>query len=79
MTRELRGRFWAEAGLALISGALVVITLVWRDWIEIAFGIDPDEGNGSVEWLIVAVFLAITLVSVVLSRLEWRRTAAYRR
>ena len=80
MTRELRGRFWVEAGLALISGALVVITLVWRDWIEIVFGIDPDEGNGCgrVARSSPHSSRSHSYPSLGWRRIEWRRTAADR-
>ena len=79
MTREPRRRFWVEVGLALVSAALLAVTLLWRDWIEIVFGIDPDEGNGLLEVLISGSFLAMTLVFTVSSRLEWRRSVAMSR
>jgi len=73
MRREPRGRFWVEVGLAVVSAALFAITLLWHDWIEIVFGVDPDEGNGLVEVLVSASFLALTLVFAVFSLMEWRR------
>lgn len=39
------------------------------DWIEEVFRVDPDSGNGSLEWLIVA---ALTLATATLSALAWR-------
>jgi hypothetical protein len=53
--------------------------LLWHDWIELIFGVDPDEGNGLVEVLVSASFLAMTLVFAVFSRLEWRRGLAVSR
>ena len=76
MRREPRGRFWVEVGLAVVSAALFAITLLWHDWIEIVFGVDPDEGNGLVEVLVSASFLALTLLFAVFSRLAWRRGIA---
>ena len=76
MRREPRRRFWVEVLLALVSAALFAITLVWHDWIELIFGVDPDEGNGLVEVLVSGSFLAMTLVFAVFSRLEWRRGIA---
>ena len=73
MRRHLRARFWVEAFLAAVSGVFLILTLLWKDWIEIVFGMDPDHHSGSVEWLIVAVSLAITVIFFVLARLEWRR------
>jgi hypothetical protein len=31
-----------------------VVTLFWHDWIEAVFRVDPDQGKGSAEWLVVA-------------------------
>ena len=62
-----------EAFLAAVSGVFLILTLLWKDWIEIVFGMDPDHHSGSVEWLIVAVSLAVTVIFFVLARLEWRR------
>jgi hypothetical protein len=73
MPSGLRRRFWLESVLGSITGAVVVITLFWHDWIEIIFGVDPDEGNGSAEWLVVVILLAATVVLALGARLEWRR------
>jgi hypothetical protein len=69
---RVRLRFWAEAPLAVVTGALVVLTLFWRDWLE-AFGIDPDRHNGSVEWLIAGILLVACVASSIAARAEWRR------
>jgi hypothetical protein len=74
MRNALRWRFWLEIGLAIISSILFVITLVQRDWIEVLFGIDPDQANGTLEWLIVAILLAVTITLFTLASYEWRRT-----
>jgi len=78
MKKALRFRFWLETGMAAITGILFVITLIWRNWIELIFNVELDEGNGSLEWLIVGVLFVITLVLFALARNEWRiaRTAA---
>jgi hypothetical protein len=70
----LRKRFWAESVAAGLFTFYFLITLVWHDWLEIVFGIDPDHGNGAVEWLIVGVSGALALACSVLARGEWRRT-----
>jgi DMSO/TMAO reductase YedYZ heme-binding membrane subunit len=74
---ELRTRFWVEAILASVSAALVVVTTFWHDWLE-AFGFDPDHRDGSVEWLVVAGLLAVTLALAAVARLDWRRTVVAR-
>jgi hypothetical protein len=60
--------------LAIVSSILFVITLVQKDWIEVLFGIDPDQANGTLEWLIVAALLAVTITLFTLASYEWRRT-----
>lgn len=69
----VRARFWLEAILAAVTGALFVLTLYSRDWIEEIFHIEPDEGNGSLEWLIVIVLLVATIALIAAARSEWRR------
>ena len=59
-----------------MTSILFVITLVQRDWIEIVFKVDPDNRSGTLEWLIVAVLVALTITLVALARYEWRRARA---
>lgn len=73
MKKALRGRFWLETGLALVTAILFVITLVWHDWIEVIFNVDPDQGSGTLEWLIVAILLVVTITLCVLASYEWRK------
>jgi hypothetical protein len=72
MTGSVRRRFWWEAALAGVTGFLAVLTLFWHEWIE-AFGFDPDHGDGSAEWSVVAVLAVVCVVTSVLARVEWRR------
>ena len=67
-----RRRLWLELGVAGLAAALCILTLVWNDWIE-AFGIEPDGGNGSLEWVVVGALALIALVAGALARTEWRR------
>jgi uncharacterized protein involved in cysteine biosynthesis len=69
----VRRRFWLESGLALGCGILAVVTLVWRDWIELLTGFDPDHHSGWLEWLLVAVLAVACLLVGVAARGEWRR------
>jgi hypothetical protein len=73
MKRELSFRFWIESGLAFV---LLIATVLWRDWIEIVFGVDPDAGSGALEWTIVVGTAVLTVLFFTLARNEWRRTAA---
>jgi len=71
--RKVRRRFWVEAALSVASFALVNITLVRRDWIELVLGVDPDHGNGSLEWLIVLGLLVVASTSFAIARRERHR------
>jgi hypothetical protein len=76
MKRTVRLRFWLETGLASLTGALAILTLFWRDWIEALTGFDPDHHSGSAEWAIVAGLAVVSLVLFVAARAEWRRSPA---
>jgi hypothetical protein len=73
-----RPRFWVEMALSVASGLLGLVTLVWRDWIEIVFGVDPDHHSGTLEWVIVFALLLIAVITGVLARAEWGREQAQR-
>jgi hypothetical protein len=68
-----RARFYLEAILATLTTGLFALTLVSRDWIEIVFGIEPDQSNGTLEWVIVGVLLAVSVALIALARRDWRR------
>lgn len=73
LRQTVRGRFWVEAALAVASAVLLVLTMIWHDWIEIVLGVRLDHGDGSLERLLVIVFLLVTAASSALTRHEWRR------
>jgi hypothetical protein len=77
MKQQLSPLFWVEALLALGNAILLVMTLLWKDWIEIVFNVDPDAGSGALEWGIVGVTLVLTIAFVMLARSEWRRRSAH--
>jgi hypothetical protein len=72
--KNFRLRFWVEVGIASITGLLCIITPFWPDWIEAISGWDPDQHDGSVEWLIAGGLLLVTLAIFALARSEWKRT-----
>jgi hypothetical protein len=72
----VRTRFWAEAVLACLTAALTLLTLVDPEWIESVFGVEPDGGNGALEWAIVAGLALVTLALGLSARTEWRRSMA---
>ncbi|MBV9661330.1 MAG: hypothetical protein JO337_09250 [Acidimicrobiales bacterium] len=54
-----RGWFWIGVMAALCALGAIVATLIMPSWIEGAFGVDPDAGSGSFEWLVVAALTAV--------------------
>jgi hypothetical protein len=64
-----------ELGLGLASTLFAVLTLAWKDWVEIVFKVDPDHHSGSLEWTIVAVAVAVTVIALAAARVEWRKAA----
>jgi uncharacterized membrane protein len=76
MRRNFRRLFWVEVGLAAITGLLALVTPVFPDWIEVLTGWDPDQHDGSVEWMIVVGLFIVTIALVAAAALEWRRTTA---
>ena len=74
MKSNLRRRFWVEAGLASVAGILCLITPIWPDWIEIVSGWDPDQHDGSVEWMIALGLLIVALAIFAAAAGEWRKT-----
>lgn len=61
-----------KTALAATSAFLALLTLVEKDWIEAVFRVDPDRGNGSLEWLVVAVCCVATIVFGMLARADLR-------
>jgi undecaprenyl pyrophosphate phosphatase UppP len=62
--------------VALAAGILGLVTIFWHDWIEMLTGWDPDQHNGSVEWILVAVLLAVAVAMGLVARRDWRLLAA---
>jgi hypothetical protein len=69
---KLRWWLWLESVTAVLTGGLGLLTLLWHDWIELVFRVDPDHGNGSVEVWVVAVLLATAVLSGLAARRTWR-------
>jgi hypothetical protein len=68
--RNLPPRFWAQVVVGGTTGFLYVATPFRPDWIEaICGGCDPDQHDGSIEWIIVMAMLVVTLA--MLGGLPW--------
>jgi len=68
---RVRKRFWVELCLAVLSFGLLLLTIVRKDWVEAASGIDADQGTGSIEWLVAVLWAVATVTFSVIARLEW--------
>lgn len=76
MTYGMRWRFYVEVGAGVITTALFLATLLYPDWIETLFRIDPDNASGWLERLVVGGLLVMTIALLSLARREWRKTIA---
>jgi hypothetical protein len=66
-----------ECLLSALTVSIAILTLVWPQWIEATFGVDPDQGTGTAEWTIVTVcFLLAATSSLFAGRDLWRRRRA---
>jgi undecaprenyl pyrophosphate phosphatase UppP len=75
MTSTVRARFWIETVLAAASAVLGVMTVFWRDWIELLTGLDPDRQSGGLEWGIAVALLGAAFAAAAVARAELRRAS----
>jgi len=61
-----------EATLAAVLGVLSVITALFPTWLESLIGLSPDEGNGSAEWWLVALFAVAATAAAFAARHDFR-------
>jgi len=62
-----------ETVLAVVFGALALLTFLAPQWIEAVFGADPDAGSGAAEWLIVLGAAVAAVSCAVPAGRGWRR------
>ena len=72
----IRIRYRIECLLTAVSAAAFVLNLVVPDWLEAAFGIAPDGGDGTTEWGVALVLLVTTVLLFVRARLDRRALLA---
>jgi hypothetical protein len=70
------GRVRLEMAVALCAGILGIVTIFWRDWIEILTGWDPDNHGGAVEWIVAVGLLVAAVVMGLAARRHWRLLTA---
>jgi hypothetical protein len=77
MLGSIRRLLWLEVSAATITGTSALTTAIVPDWIELLGWDDPDQGDGSVEWLIIWLMTAglcfVTVMLVAAATREWRR------
>lgn len=73
--RRSKVRAQLETAVALFAGILGILTIFWHDWIEALRGWDPDNHNGTVEWIVVAGLLAVSAAIGLVARRHWRLLA----
>jgi hypothetical protein len=66
-----------EIAVALVAGLLGIVTVFWHDWIEAVGGWDPDHHSGSLEWLIVAALLAVSVTAGLLARRQLKHLQSF--
>jgi hypothetical protein len=67
--------FRIEVALGSLSLLAFIATLIWADWIELLFGVDPDGGDGTLERVVVLCLTAATVVVMaVLARRNLAKT-----
>jgi hypothetical protein len=65
--RAHSNRFRIEAVAAVVFLLAAIVTAIWPDWIEEVFHVDPDHGDGALEWIIVAILGVVALVLAALA------------
>ena len=69
----------AETAVAGLAGFLAVLTIFWRDWLEMLFSWDPDHHSGTAELALIAALAVTSLLLGCIARwqvVRWRRAEA---
>lgn len=72
----LSRRFWFSSSLAGVTGSILVLTLVWPNWIEGVFGVATTPIVEATESGIVSGLLAATILLAAAARRDRRRSLA---
>lgn len=68
-----------ETALAALAGLLAVVSVFWRDWLEIGFRWDPDHHSGTAELTLIAGLAVLSVLLGCTARwqaVRWRKAAA---
>ena len=69
-------RWRLELALAGFFAILTVQTAAAPNWIEVVFRVDPDVGNGSLEWALVAGFGVLAAIAAIMGQRHYVATRA---
>jgi hypothetical protein len=72
MRKGSKARAWLATVSAVVGLGLCLLTLVWSEWIELLFGVDPDRHTGGLELLVAGAFLVTSVVLAGQARRDWR-------
>jgi hypothetical protein len=70
---RLPSSIWVEFVLGLISTALLGLTILFPDWIEVLSGLAPDTGDGSTEWGLALSLATVSLLMFGFAGRSWRK------
>lgn len=79
MTKARNTLITVEAALAGVAGLTAIVSVFWRNWLEVLFRWDPDRHNGTAEILIIVGLASFALLLGCAARwqtLRWSRPAA---
>jgi hypothetical protein len=66
---QLARRARIQLILTVVCLVLTVLAALVPAWIELTTGLDPDQGNGELEWLLAVAF---GVAGIVFGVLTWR-------
>lgn len=66
-------RMWVELVSGIVSAALLAVTIIVPDWIEVLFDEAPDGGDGSLEWVLALTCATVSVLMFALAGRSWRR------
>jgi hypothetical protein len=75
---DVKIRGWIEMVLAVLAGAVGIVTALYPTWFEALFEASPDKGSGAFEWAIAITLIGTSLVFTLLARRDFRRVVGSR-
>jgi hypothetical protein len=73
IAERTRWRLWLEAGATILAVLFTLVTIAMPAWLEFLFGLDPDNGEGWVEFGVTLALGGVALISATLAVRDYRR------